>query len=533
MTLNFRILLAISFFYGIISLQSQPSVSLIPSEITTILSATRAKEYIYTLAADSMLGRNTPSPQLEMAANYISDKFKSFGVESIGNSYFQHYDVQRLRLADNPQFLFYKNNSTIIFEAPADFVPFEMTAAKSIQNADFVFVGYGITATLEKYDDYDKIDATGKIVVVLKSAPTSQNDSTGRNFLLPIPYTFLRNKVENARKHGAIGLILINDPVHYQRLKPSGFPWPSLFPSIPNDALPLALPLNKERQILVIHAGERFVSLVFGSAENLKTFQNDIDKNFKPHSFDIPQCKADISINLDAEKFPVKNVMGIVRGSELPDEFVVVGGHYDHIGYSRGTKSKNSQAIDTIYNGADDNASGTTGLIMLAEAFAKSPVKPKRSVVFLAFSGEEKGLLGSKAFVEYSPIALGKVTAMINLDMIGRNNPDSLSIGGKSRCPEFSAINEDENSKLPKPFILAYDIEHFFFRSDQASFANKKIPVLFYFTKEHADYHGLGDEPNKIDYDKLTRITTLCARTLWRVANLEKRLLYVPMGGEE
>lgn len=164
----------------------------------------------------------------------------------------------------------------------------------------------------------------------------------------------------------------------------------------------------------------------------------------------------------------------------------------------------------------------------MAESFAQTDPKPKRSIVFLAFSGEEKGLLGSQAFTDNPPLPLENCVSMLNMDMIGRAEQDSLCIGGNTRCKELADLNEVENNQIEKPFSLHYNIENFFFRSDQANFAKKKIPVLFYFTGEHKDYHKVTDEISKINFPDLVRITKLCARTAWKTASIDERLPYTP-----
>jgi Zn-dependent M28 family amino/carboxypeptidase len=204
-----------------------------------------------------------------------------------------------------------------------------------------------------------------------------------------------------------------------------------------------------------------------------------------------------------------------------------MGAHYDHVGVGRA----NAQG-DSIFNGADDNGSGTTGILLAAEALATSSTRPDRSIVFVAFSAEEKGLLGSKAYVANSPLPTKNCVAMINMDMIGRAEDSKLSIGGNLRCPDLVKINEEENASAARKFNLAYDIEQYFFRSDQASFAMKKIPVLFFFTGEHKDYHKQTDETSLLNMPDLVSITRLASRVAWRAAH-QPRTTYIPAGFEE
>jgi Zn-dependent M28 family amino/carboxypeptidase len=181
---------------------------------------------------------------------------------------------------------------------------------------------------------------------------------------------------------------------------------------------------------------------------------------------------------------------------------------------------------DTIYNGADDNASGTTGLLLAAEAFASLPpeARPERSMLFISFSGEEKGLYGSRAYVASPMVPIDSTVAMLNMDMIGRNGRDSISVAGRTRSKDLAALVEKANAA--EPFTLAYNLEDMFFRSDQASFASKRIPVVFFSSGLHADYHHVSDSPEKIDNAKLAHVARLCFRTAWLVGESPARPAY-------
>jgi Zn-dependent M28 family amino/carboxypeptidase len=195
----------------------------------------------------------------------------------------------------------------------------------------------------------------------------------------------------------------------------------------------------------VVHAGEKIASLLFGSVESLRTLVSRMDSLSLPQSFDFTKDIkiSDFTVTFVTKKTPVKNVMGIIKGAKSKGEYIVIGAHYDHVGFSR----PQSKQKDSIFNGADDNASGTTGLLLLAQSMATIADELQRDIVFVAFSGEEKGLYGSRAFVETSPLPLQQCVAMFNMDMIGRNDSNTLSVGGNSRCPELAELNEKENQK--------------------------------------------------------------------------------------
>ncbi len=498
-------------------------------DLTQKISEDKARKYLGYLASDEMLGRDTPSPELERAAQYIADRFKEFGVEPIGGKYMQPYALQRVYLGEPNSMSIFKNGTRENLEIKTDFIPFDVTGSGNITNAKVVFVGYGITAPEYKYDDYANTDVRGKVVMALRGEPQMNDSASVFNGRGWTRYGYMNSKVRNAFKRGAVGFIYINDPATSTRIKPVGFPWPSLYKSMAAADMPLQVVVKGTPDIPVVHVGEKAAEWLFGSVDALKTIQLRIDSTFKNASYEIPNVTLDLQVTTRPERVMVNNVAGFIRGSGNTDEYVVIGAHYDHVGHHASTDGNK----DTIYNGADDNASGTTGLILLAEALSKIKERPKRNIVLVAFSGEEKGLFGSRAYVDNSPLPIENCVGMINMDMIGRNNADSVSIGGQSRSPEFSEINVQENKNLLKPFALSYNIEDFFFRSDQANFARKKIPVLFYFTGEHADYHKVGDEFSKINFLKLTEITRLSSRVAWRVADMEGRLPYTPQGGEE
>lgn len=499
---------------------------------STLQEATSIMEF---LASDKMRGRNTPSPELEQSADYIVNKFKEYGLESVNGSYYHKYTLQRPYLGEPNSFSLDIQGKNITLPIKDEFVPFEQSASASLQNKQVVFVGYGITAPEFGWDDYKGLDVKGKIVVAIQGEPASNDTSFFRGGN-PTRYSFSQSKIRNAVKQGADGIFYISNPTKNMRLKPQGSPIPPLF-DIPKSSQPLSYNRPDTRKIVAIHIGERSATEMFTSINALSTILNDIDSTKSFKGYVMQGITSSVTITMKPETVEVQNVMGMIRGTDSSAGFIVVGGHYDHVGVHVDSRQKSGKTemaiIDSIYNGADDNASGTTGVLLCARALMMSGKRPKQSIVFVCFSGEEKGLLGSNAWVNECPLDIKQCKAMLNMDMIGRNSADSLSIGGQSRSPELSSINEKYNKTLSKPFILSYNIEDFFFRSDQANFAMKKIPVLFYFSGMHKDYHQPGDELSKIVYDKLIRSAELCTQTAWSIANRDKPLAYIPQGGEE
>lgn len=507
----------------------------------SIITADDARKHLSMLAADSMQGRNTPSPQLEIAAKYIADRFKEYGLKPVNGSYFQRYAISRTNLGTGNVFVISHDSSwnttsfekeskglvkrtttihlKVLMEIKTDWVPYDFSAGTA-DSGGIVFAGYGITAPEFKYDDYAGIDVKGKFVLVLKHEPDEKGTDT-TFFRGPkwTRYAEVRSKMKNARAHGAIGVIAVTDPGNHILLKPQGYAWPSLFDSnMHGDQLPVELEDGPSDKILAVHAGESTMALLFGSIDSLKRVQKLIDSTHTPHSFALND-KVEMKVDLEKTRETVPNVVGWWQGDRTDSQHIVIGAHMDHIGVRR----TDSTGQDTIFNGADDNASGTTGVLEVARAFCAASDKPHRSILFMTFSGEEKGLYGSRAYVAYPLVSLDQCAAMLNMDMIGRNDPDSLQLGGAGHSPDLTDIAVEQNKDIGLKIKLDDDYTG---RSDQASFAEHKIPVLFFFTGEHEDYHKVGDSVNKINFDKLARIAKLCFRTAWTMGELETWFLY-------
>ena len=510
-------------FCGMFLLFIQPSNNTPPPrEALNAITATDIRHHINFLASDSMLGRNTPSPQLDRAAEYIAGEFKRYGLKPVNGSYFDPFNVSTVRLGKENNLAITTAAGEKVYEIKKDFMPFDMTASKSV-TSPLVFAGYGITAPEYGYDDYADIEVKGKIVLVMRHEPGEKDSGSPFEGDKDTEYSQVSAKVQNAIDHGVAGLLVIADPANHRSLAPRGFPWPSLYEGIPDEALPLTLALTEKEKIPVVQVGEVVIQQILGSVDTLRAWQQQIDRTRQPKSLPLSQVQVRLQTTTEVSLQPTRNVVGLIEGSDpkLKKEFVVVGGHYDHVGYMK----QHKEGEDYIYNGADDNASGTSAVLAIAKAFGAAKTKPKRSVLLMTFAGEEKGLFGSRAYVEQPLLPLENTVAMLNLDMVGRNAPDSVSIGGVTRSPDLIKINEEENREVG--MRLDYAIESFFNRSDQYNFARKKIPVLFYFTGEHPDYHRVSDNPDKINENKIAKIATLAFRVAWRAASTDQRFRYV------
>ncbi len=484
------------------------------------ISVEDARLHLAFLASDKMKGRNTPSPELTAAGEYISGEFTKIGLEPVRGSYYQPFYLHRIDLGPlerNRLAYVAPGGDTTKLALNTDFVPYSESGSGTV-GSGVVFAGYGITDSAAAYDDYAGIDARGKILLILQGRPRLAAYEGPANVQKALAAQRFAAKIERAVSKGAAGLLVVNDFFHGRLLTVRGYPWARLNPIFSRVPPPTTMPDPWDNRIPVVSVGENAVRLLFGGKESLRSILRRID------SLQIPQSRplaGEMALACDMQITPVeiRNVVGLLPGTDpaLAKEIVVIGGHYDHVGIRKAPEGQ-----DSVFNGADDNASGTTGVIEVARAFMANDARPRRSILFMAFAGEEKGLLGSRAYVRDPLFPIADHAAMFNLDMIGRNNPDSLSIAGGTRCPALMRINEEENREIG--FTLAYNIERFFFRSDQASFAQEKVPVIFYFTGEHEDYHKVSDETQKIDFEKLVRVARLCFRTAWRVANLDGRL---------
>ena len=488
----------------------------IPQEGFSAILADTMYAHVAYIASDQLKGRNTPSPGLDTCAHFIANYFKYCGLKPVENvnGYFQEVPLLKTRLAEEQKFVLSVNGSDTEYQIKKDFVPLHLTANRRI-TAPVVFAGYGISAHEYNYDDYANIDATGKIVFVFSNEPQEKDTTSIFNGTKSTDYSKLNNKVMNAIDHGAVGFIYVTNPSHRFRRPPNS--WPSLMRNAPKDAIPLSLGEKQENKIVVVRIGKNLADAIFSASQlTMKQIHTEIDANLKPQSFELKNISAKITTNLNSEKFMTQNVVGLWEGNdpELKDEIVIIGGHYDHLGARNDT---------TIYNGADDNASGTTGVMAVAKAFTSVNQKPKRSILFMTFAGEEKGLFGSRYYVGSDPLfPLEKTVAMINLDMISRNDTSKVEVYGwsKSKKMKQAFLNANELVKLPCEFK---DEKKMSGGSDHMSFERKNIPYLFFFTGLHKDYHKPTDTVEKILPEKMVKIARLTFGCAWQVANMEER----------
>ena len=443
------------------------------------ITADDVARHIEIIADDSMLGRDTPSRGLELTARYVADQFRRLGLRPGGDdgTWFQRYPITRRKIdaAASRVVLRARGREAVArFDRTARYV--QGTAADRPLTGPAVLLGGRLTP-----DGVSRLPLRGRIVVYvsdLTAPPSREATQVGRAIRLAEPKA----------------VVLVSN------LTPERFAAriPRSMPARTTVDLGLANPP-------FVEVSEAAVATVLRAAKlDLSAVRADTTPVFR----ELPALRATVELRDSVlQSLTAPNAIGILEGSDpvLKREYLVYSAHMDHIGISPGRP-------DSVNNGADDDASGTTGVLELAEAFSRPGARPKRSVIFLTVSGEEKGLWGSRYFVEHPPVPIGRIVANLNMDMIGRNWRDTIVAIGREHS-DLGATLERVNRAHPELGMTAIDDrwpeERFYFRSDHYNFARKGVPILFFFNGVHPDYHQVTDSPEKIDSEKEARILRL------------------------
>lgn len=458
------------------------------------LDSSRYLDHIKYLASDQLKGRGTGTPELEQAARYIADQYKAIGLEpAFGKSFLQPFTVTtNAKLGTHNRFTDSLTRDKLQVEK--DFVPFNFSSSGKIAG-QVVFAGYGITAKEYNYDDYEGLDVKGKIVLVLRYEPQEYDEKSVFAGKVYTRHAQFDSKAINAKMHGAKGLVLINNPISHpnegDRLEKFGRA------AGPSEAGIPFVQIKPDVAVKWIQAAQK----------DLREISEGIDKDLKPRSFTLPESvRIDMEIDLIREQKTVHNVGAFLRGETA--EYVVIGAHYDHLGLGEQFSMAPSM-IGQPHHGADDNASGTAGTLELARFFMAQP-KPKRGILFLNFAAEELGLLGSAYFVEHPSSPLTDCAAMINLDMIGRMKEGAVIVGGAGTGAGFTFML-DRMAKQHPSLKMEYSEQSGVGSSDHTSFTTQRVPVLFFFTGLHMDYHRPTDTWDKINGDGAMDLLALVA----------------------
>jgi len=502
------------------------------------------------IAGDGLEGRMSLQPGDDAAAEWVASEFAKAGLEPAATDASQKPSfLQAVPLVE------YKPDpsaTTLSLSRPGGaqqqwHAP-EVTCTfrDNVDTAGgLVYVGYGITAPELGYDDYADIDVRGKIVLLMEHEPQENDPKSIFNGTGNTRYATSRVKLLNAQKHGAVAVLLMPEPnaTHVSSAKRLanilvGVTAKRLTPiplqAIVNDEVGIALmtvPLGVADELLK------------NSGVTAKELQTSIDRDLKAHSFEL----AGIELHLQTKNSSTRtattyNVAGLLPGIDptLAGEAVIVSGHHDHNGSSEVEEQDGRHHLD-IWHGADDNGSGTVGVVELAHAFAANPVKPKRSVLFIVFASEERGLLGSYYMARHPLRPLATTRAMVNFDMIGRDEKPSpqtdgvidipgdttnrLNLIGTLYSPDFLHTIERENEHIGLTLDDRFERDTalgIFFRSDQFPFILHDVPSLWFFTGFHPDYHHVTDTVDKIDFTKMTKIVRLSYLTLFAIADEEQ-----------
>jgi hypothetical protein len=459
------------------------------------------------LTVPSMEGRGDGTRGLTRAAHLIEQRYKSLGLEPAGvQSFFQPFAVvtgARLK-ADN--FLHVQNGQAKnVLRLNQDFVPFSFSSS-GIASGALVFAGYGASAAEFSYDDYANLDVKDKIVVLLRYEPPgfAGHDKTGLT-----QHSQLITKAINARNHGAKAVILVNG-----KLGQSEEDLLTQFGSVSG-------PINVGIMLVQVK-NEAAVEWFRSAGKSLSDVQEQINAVNKPASFSFPDnLHLSLKVDIETTRATVNNVLAYLPGQT--DEYVVLGAHYDHLGRGNFDSLAPSQ-IGQIHPGADDNASGTAGLLELARRLAPMKGKLHRGVLFASFAGEELGLLGSAEWVKEPTRPLDKAVAMLNMDMIGRIKHDKVYIGGVGTGSSFQGLLEQAQSK--SGFKIEYSPGGYS-SSDHTSFVTKRIPVLFFFSGLHSDYHKPSDTWDKINAEAAVRLLDVVEDVSEKIAAAPERPAFV------
>lgn len=480
------------------------------SEITFAesITETELKDHLYIYASDEFEGRETGQPGQKKAIKYIKAEYEKLGIPAAktDGNYFQEVPLEISKLPKGKLSV----NGT---DFPIGEHVLTFTAANTTAD-EIVYVGYGIED--ETYSSYNDIDVSGKIVLLKSGEPKNADGNftisgTTESSIWSNMSESITKRIQIAVDKGAIG-VLYYDTDNFSRFK-------RRFESMKQN--------NSGRMEVVDNNAPEFYSL-FIDQELAKSLFSNIETDSEAK---VLSKKLDLNFESSNDKIGSENVAAMIKGSEKPDEYLVISSHLDHIGIT---------GDGEINNGADDDGSGTVALLEIAEAFKKAAdagVGPKRSILFLHVTGEEKGLLGSQYYTDIDPIVpLANTVANLNIDMIGRIDPEREGdrnyiylIGSDKLSLELHNLSEEVNKKfmnieLDYTYNDENDPNRFYYRSDHYNFAKNNIPIIFYFNGTHADYHKPSDTPDKINYDLLENRSRLVFYTAWEIANRAQKL---------
>jgi hypothetical protein len=493
------------------------------------ITAQQLRNYLEFIASDELEGRDTPSRGLDIAAMYIADHLKAWGIKPAGDggTYFQKFPLKRSKIDAQGTNLSLNNLS---FTYGEDFLT-TYTAA-NIPASNIVYAGHGWVIKSKNINAYQGIDVKDKIVVVGGGLPkgvtfADLQGKMGEDWSSPAVY---------ANANGARAVISFATFGALANMKANRWT------QTEKGDLEFKAP-QFQIKIPTITATPRLINALFqGETTSGANVYNKAVAQDYVEPFDLkPTKKISLNVAVKTDTVYTQNVMGILEGSDptLKSEYVAIGAHYDHVG-----TNPNWNGDDKIWNGADDDGSGTVAVLAMAEAFSKGAQRPKRSILFIWHAGEEKGLWGSEYFTDNPTVPIGSIITELNIDMIGRyqnpgdeNHPQNKNlpkqgevflIGSRMMSTELGDLSDATNKAfLNLSFNFKYDDpkdpEQFFYRSDHFNYARKGIPIIFYMDGSHADYHQPSDSIEKINFEQMEKVSRTIFATGWELANRPTR----------
>jgi Peptidase family M28/PDZ domain/PA domain len=503
----------------------QADAGTIHTEHASGAAAERFRDDVAWLADDARGGRGTGSPGLEETADWVAARFEEAGLQPLGDDggWLENFSVRGGRRL-SPE-----GNSLTVGGQPLE-LGSEWRPLRTARSADVsgpvVFAGYGIIDADGGRDDYAGLDVKGKVVVVLRKGPRcdepgsryATQDAVG-NPNPAVEHISFAGKVNAAFRQGAAALLVVNDPLHY----PPGTPQdaPQDFTSIGGDrgsvgaSMPAASLTAAAGMELGLDVAALQAALDRGETPTVTVFEGQV---------------GDLAVRTDRPQIATANVLGFLPGSDPSGEYVLIGAHMDHLGAGTAESSRGGPgAMGQIHNGADDNASGTAGLLEVARLLGERRDELRRGVVFAAWSGEEMGLLGSRHYADQPKLPLERLVAVINMDMIGRSTDGYVAVEGVGTSPGFSELVMAAHNELGAGLDL-HLAERPSDNSDQASFYDKGVPVLAFFTGLHDDYHMPSDDVEKINAQAGADIATLAGEVVRRLAMADARPVFTKPG---
>jgi len=532
------------------------------------------------LASEELRGRSVTDETIEVAAGYLVERMQGIGLKTdlVGGKARQPFSVKlgssvgdaednELTLSTDGE-----NTDTKLVRLNHGLMPLALGSSKANVSGPVVFAGYGITAPRLEYDDYAGIDADGAIVIILRKEPQASDPESKFSGTQNTRHAFFATKIQNAIKHGAKAILLVNDPASVreavqavreridqeksrkeklaqqlqqlpedannvrksieQKIANANQMIKSLGDDLPNvqqgvlGVTDAGVRPGNQQSIPIVSVARDVISQALSDAAGteLAELESAIDETGSPRSVELKGVTATLKAELRPSVANTNNVLGLLPGKgKLADQTVVVGAHYDHVGM--GGYGSLAPGTIAIHNGADDNASGTAAMLAIAGRMMDrlSGVESHRRVLFMGFSAEERGLLGSQHYVKNPVFPLESTVAMVNLDMVGRLRDNELTIYGTGSAPTFDALVETANE--PYEFDL-FKVASGYGPSDHQSFYMAGVPVLFFFTGLHDNYHRPSDDFDKIEFGGLTRITDIVSDVTYELATLEQRPEY-------